>query len=184
MRRRTSLALLLAAVVTAGTAAVPRSAQADTVCPDGQSVLRRRGVRDLLAVYDLARDRLYGHVKATKNRTTFLGSCRYLRSLYPPTVRIAIICDDFSTHLTTTRDCRVGTWAAAANVEIAYTPTCSSWQNWIEAQFTALRYFALAGAGHRNHRAQASMIRRYIIWRSKNAQGKQLRHLVDRMNVA
>jgi hypothetical protein len=61
---------------------------------------------------------------------------------------------------TTKVDSRVGDWAAANNVEIAYTPTNSSWLNRIEAQFTALRYFTLDGTDHRNHRAQASMIRR------------------------
>ena len=45
------------------------------------------------------------------------------RCLYPASVRIAIICDDFSPHLSTHKDCRVGTWAAASNVEIACTPT-------------------------------------------------------------
>jgi len=41
-------------------------------------------------------------------------------------VRIAIICNNFSPHLTTAKDRRVGTWAAANNVEIACTPTNSS----------------------------------------------------------
>jgi hypothetical protein len=54
-------------------------------------------------------------------------------------------------------------WAAASNVEIAYTSTNSSWLNRIEAQLTALRYFALDGTDHASHREQASMIRRYII---------------------
>lgn len=62
---------------------------------------RRQGIRHLLAAYDLAHDRFHGHVKVTRNRTTFLGFCRYLRSLYPPDVRIAIICAAFSPHLTT-----------------------------------------------------------------------------------
>ena len=35
--------------------------------------------------------------------------------------------------------------------------------NRIEAQFTALRYFALDGTDHASHKEQASMIRRYII---------------------
>jgi len=60
-------------------------------------------------------------------------------------VRIAIICDNFSPHLTTRKDKRVGAWAAANNTEIANTPTNASWLNRIEAQFTALRYFALDG---------------------------------------
>ncbi len=61
---------------------------------------------------------------------------------------MAIICDNYSPHLTTRRDARVGTWAKANNVEIAYTPTNSSWLNRIEAQFTALRYFTLDGTDH------------------------------------
>ena len=130
---------------------------------------RTKGVRHLFAAYELGEDKLYGHIKPRKTRTRFLEFCRYLRSLYPPQVRIAIICDNFSPHLTTRKDKRVGVWAAASNVEIAYTPTNASWWNRIEAQFTALRYFALDGTDHASHQEQASMIRRYIIWRNSHA---------------
>jgi transposase len=119
-----------------------------------------------------------------KTRARFLEFCRYLRSLYPPSVRIAIICGNFAPHLTTKKDKRVGTWAAASNTEIAYTPTNSSWLNRIEAQFTALRYFALDGTGHATHEEQASMIRRYIIWRNNHAYDERLRRVVTRVNVA
>ena len=145
---------------------------------------RPHGVRHLLAGYDLSTDRLYGHVKTRKGRTEFLAFCRYLRSLHPPDVRIAIVLDNFSPHLSTRKDRRVGEWAAANNVELAYTPTYSSWLNRIEAQFQALRYFALDGTDHASHREQASMIRRYIIWRNRNAHDRQLRELVKRANVA
>ncbi|WP_218020462.1 IS630 family transposase [Rhodococcus zopfii] len=145
---------------------------------------RPHGVRHLFAAYDLGADKLYGHVKTTKNRTKFLEFCRYLRTLYPAAVRIAIVCDNFSPHLTTKKCRRVIEWAEANNVEIAYTPTNSSWLNRIEAQFTALRYFALDGTDHSSHREQASMIRRYIIWRNKHAQDQRLRDIVNRANVA
>ncbi len=145
---------------------------------------RPNGVRHLLAAYDLSRDRLYGHVKVRKGRTQFLEFCRYLRSLYPPEVRIAIVLDNFSPHLSTKKDHRVGEWAAANNVELAYVPFYASWLNRIEAQFTALRYFALDGTDHPTHRAQASMIRRYIHWRNRNADNQALRELVKRANVA
>jgi transposase len=145
---------------------------------------RPNGVRHLLAAYDLSRDRLYGHVKTRKGRTEFLAFCRYLRSLYPPEVRIAIVLDNFSPHLSTKKDPRVGQWAAANNVELAYVPFYASWLNRIEAQFTALRYFALDGTDHASHQAQASMIRRYIIWRNRHADDKALRELVKRANVA
>jgi hypothetical protein len=84
----------------------------------------------------------------------FLEFCRYLRSLCPPRIRIAIVLDNFSPHLTTKKDSRVGDWASANNVELAYTPTDSSWLNRIEAQFTALRYFTLDGIDHASHKEQ------------------------------
>nr|WP_244405307.1 MULTISPECIES: transposase [Streptomyces] len=126
---------------------------------------RLHGVRHLFAAYELE-------------------FCRYLRSLYPPKIRIAIVLDDFSPHLTTKKDSQVGYWAAAHNVEFAYTPTNSSWLNRIEAQFTALRYFALDGTHHASHKEQGSMICRYIIWRNKHAADERLREVVATANVA
>ena len=159
--------------------------------PDREPRPRRRatynrndGVRHLFAAYDLARDRLFGHVKPYKKRTQFLEFCRYLRTLYPAEVRIAIICDNFSPHLTTKRCRRVADWAEANTVEIACTPTNSSWLNRIEAQFTALRFFALDATDHASHKEQASMIRRYIIWRNRHADDTRLRRIVARANVA
>ncbi|MFI1785141.1 IS630 family transposase [Streptomyces rubiginosohelvolus] len=159
--------------------------------PDREPRRRRRatynrygGVRHLFAALDLAKNKLYGHIKPIKKRTQFLAFCRYLRTLYPPTVRIAIVSDNFSPHLTTKRCQRVGTWVAANNVEMAYTPTNSSWLNRIEAQFTALRYFTLDGTDHSDHKEQGSMIRRYIIWRNRHADDRRLRAVVDRANIA
>jgi transposase len=130
---------------------------------------RPHGVRHLLAGYDLSRDKLYGHVTKRKSRTEFLAFCRYLRSLHPAGIRIAIVLDNFSPHLSTKTDRRVGDWAATNNVELAYVPFYGSWLNRIEAQFTALRYFALDGTDHHSHTEQASMIRRYIAWRNRHA---------------
>jgi transposase len=144
---------------------------------------RPHGVRHLFAGLDLARDRLYGHVTRRKGRTQFLTFCRYLRSLYPPTVRIAIVCDNFSPHLSTRTDSRVGTWAAANNAEIAYTPFYGSWLNRIEPQFTALRYFTLDGTDHATHRDQARMIRRYIAWRNGHTTDPKLRKVIKRAST-
>jgi transposase len=145
---------------------------------------RPHGVRHLLAAYDLSRDRLYGHVKPRKRRGEFLVFLRYLRTLYPHGVRLGIVLDNFSPHLSTTDDPRVGAWAAANNVELAYTPTNASWLNRIEAQFQALRYFTLDGTDHGSHHEQTSMIRRYIAWRNRNAHDRRFREIVDRANVA
>jgi len=62
---------------------------------------RTQGDRRLFGALDMNRDRLYGHGKTTKNRTKFLEFCRYLRSLYPPEVRIAIVMHNYSPHLST-----------------------------------------------------------------------------------
>jgi transposase len=145
---------------------------------------RTKGVRHLLAALDMNRDHLYGHIKKTKNRTEFLAFCRYLRSLYPPEVRIAIVCDNFSPHLSTKRDSRVGDWAKENNVELAYVPTNASFLNRIECHFTALRYFALNGTDHQSHEQQNSMIRRYIAWRNRHADDDVLRSISLRAKVA
>ncbi|WUO09669.1 hypothetical protein OG985_04465 [Streptomyces sp. NBC_00289] len=59
-----------------------------------------------------------------------------------------------------------------------------SWLNRIEAQFTALRYFALDGTDRPTHEAQGSMIRRYIIWRNKHATDKRLNDVATRADAA
>jgi len=153
---------------------------------DPRYAAKKARVEQLYAIADRepGEDKLYGHIKPRKTRARFLEFCRYLRSLYPASVRIAIICDNFSPHLSTRKDRRVGVWATAANVEIAYTPTNSSWLNRIEAQFTALRYFTLDGTDHATHKEQASMIRRYIIWRNNHAYDERLRRIVTKANVA
>lgn len=62
----------------------PAAAKATRKADGGPRRRRRRatynrndGVRHLFAAYDLGADKMYGHVKATKNRTTFLAFCRY-----------------------------------------------------------------------------------------------------------
>ena len=145
---------------------------------------RPHGVRHLLAAYDLSRDKLYGHLKPRKRRGEFLVFLRYLRTLYPPGVRLGLVLDNYSPHLSTRDDPRIGQWAAANNVELAYVPTNASWLNRIEAQFTALRYFTLDGTDHPSHGQQASMIRRYIAWRNRNTRNRRLGKIVNKANVA
>ena len=156
----------------------------DRAVGGGPPTPRPHGVRHLLAAYDLSRDRLYGHIKPRKRRGEFLVFLRYLRTLYPPGIRMGIVLDNFSPHLSTRDDPRVAEWAAANNVELAYTPTNASWLNRIEAQFQALRYFTLDGTDHASHHQQASMIRRYIAWRTRNAHDRRFREIVNRAKVA
>ena len=83
--------------------------------------------------------------------------------------------DNFSPHLTTKTDTRVGDYAAANNIELVYVPFNASWLNRIEAQFTGLRYFALDGTDHPTHAEQGRTIRRYIHWRNHNTHDRRLR---------
>ncbi len=80
---------------------------------------RTGGVRHLFAALELGTDTMYGHIKRRKRRGEFLQFCRYLRSLHPAAVRIAVVCDNYSPHLTTRKDNRAGQRAAASNAEIA-----------------------------------------------------------------
>jgi hypothetical protein len=42
----------------------------------------------------------------------------------------------------------------------------------------------LDGTDHLSHHAQASMIRRYIAWRNRNAHDRRFREIVNRAKVA
>lgn len=75
--------------------------------------------------------------------------------------------DNFLTHKSTNKGQRVGEWAEANNVELAYTPHYASWLNRVEARFQALRYFCVDGADHPSHAEQAAIICRYIRWRNR-----------------
>jgi transposase len=99
-------------------------------------------------------------------------------------VRLGVVLDNFSPHLSTRTDRQVADWAAANNVELAYVPTNASWLNRIEAQFAGLRYFTLEGTDHASHHEQASMIRRYIAWRNQNVYEQRLRQIVNKAKVA
>jgi len=137
-------------------------------------------VRHLLAGYDLSTDRLYGHVKRPRDEPSSWSSAATCAASTRPK------CASPSSWTTSPLTCppktdsRVGEWAEANNVELAYVPTYASWLNRIEAQFTALRYFCIDGTDHDSHRQQASMIRRYIHWRNRNANDRALRELVKR----
>ena len=92
-------------------------------------ISRTAGVRHLFAAYELGEDRMFGHIKPRKTRGRFVEFCRYLRSLYPLAVPIAIICDYYSPHLTTARPPGRRVGDGEQQHEAAYTPTNWSWLN-------------------------------------------------------
>jgi transposase len=74
-----------------------------------------------------------------------------------------VVLDNFSPH----KHAEVTGWAAAHNMELVFLPTHSSWPNWIEPEYAALRYFALNGTDHRTHADQGDAIAAYL--RRRNA---------------
>ncbi|WP_285792334.1 transposase, partial [Micromonospora sp. NBRC 101691] len=76
----------------------------------------------------------------------FLGFLKTLRRRWP-TEELYLICDNFSPH----KHPEVRAWCATNRVDLVFLPTYASWLNWIEAEFAAVRYFALNGTDHRTH---------------------------------
>jgi len=149
------------------------------ICMDEYGPLYVAGkVQHLFAAYDIARDRLYGHLKTRKRRSEVLSFLRHLRSLYSHQRRIAIILDNTSTHVSTATNASVGLWAATENVELAYTPAHTSWLNRVEAELIALRYLALDVCS-----VDAATVRRYIRWRNQNGSDSRLQEILSRLVV-
>jgi hypothetical protein len=52
---------------------------------------------------------------------------------------------------------------------LVFTPSNASWLNWIECEFTALRYFTLDGSDYPSHTAQETAIAGYVRWANRRA---------------
>jgi transposase len=137
---------------------------------------RPHGVRHLLCSLDVGSDLLTGEVAEHKTRVEFITLCNTVRARYPAETRLAFVLDNFSPH----KGEQMRSWAAANNVELAYTPHYASWLNRIEPQFKGLRYFCLAGTDHPDHDTQTQLIAGYIHWRNDHRDDPKLRHLTRR----
>ncbi|MGW4094058.1 IS630 family transposase [Nocardia sp. NPDC004750] len=129
---------------------------------------RTQGVRHLLGALDLATGKLHYRIRDRKRWQAFLSLLKSLRARWPGE-RLYVILDNFSPH----KRAEVRAWAAANDVELVFLPTYSSWLNWIEAEFAALRYFALNGTDHRSHDEQDAAIGAYIRWYNQHARPKR-----------
>jgi hypothetical protein len=107
---------------------------------------RTGGVRHMLAALDLATGKMYYRIRDRKRWREFLHLLQTLRRRWPDG-RLYIIVDNFSPHLRS----EVTAWCTDNNVELVFLPTYASWLNWIEAEFAALRHFALNGTDHQSH---------------------------------
>jgi transposase len=128
---------------------------------------RNDGVLHMLAAPDLATGRISYRIRSRKRRQEFLAFLKSLRTRWPDE-KLYVVCDNFSPH----RHADVRAWCADNQVELVFVPTYSSWLNWIESEFAALRYFALNGTDHRSHAEQNAAIGAYIRWRNARAEPK------------
>jgi transposase len=116
----------------------------------------------MLAAYDPATGRLYGHIRATKTWREVRELLRSLRARFRE--HLVVVLDNFSPH----HKCELGEWAQAHDIELVYLPTYASWLNLIECQFQALRRFALNGTDYPSHAEQDRAIRAYLRWHNRN----------------
>ncbi|WP_245614186.1 IS630 family transposase [Actinokineospora inagensis] len=142
-------------------------------CPRGKPARLRAtfnrsdGVMHMIAALDLATGKLHYRIRARKRHRELLDLLQSLRNRWPDQ-RLHLVMDNFSPH----RHPKVRDWAAANNVELVFLPTYSSWLNWIETEFAALRYFALNGTDHRSHEQQNQALAAHIRWRNTHSQPK------------
>jgi len=137
----------------------------------------------MFAADDMRTDKLYGHIKPRKRRGEFLAFLRYVRSMHPQDKRLAIILDNFSPHLTTKTDTRVGDYAAAQH----RARLCPVQRELAVPDRAAVHLPAplrTDGTDRASHREQGPAIRRYIAWRNRNPHDRALCRLVDRAKVA
>jgi transposase len=97
----------------------------------------------MLAALDLTTEKIHYRIRRRKRHREFLDLLKPLRVRWPDQ-RLYLVMDNCSPH----RHPDVRDWAADHDVELVFLPTYSGWLNWIEAEFAALRYFALNGIDH------------------------------------
>ncbi len=117
---------------------------------------RTAGVRHMFAALDLASGQMFYRFRDRKRWPEFLGFLRQARGPGSPPAG----CTWSATTSPRTATPEVRAWCAAHDVELVFTPTYASWLNWIEAEFTALRYFTLDGSDYPSHTAQERRDRR------------------------
>lgn len=122
---------------------------------------RTQGVRYFLGVYDLEQDTLSGYFVKRKNRKTFLGFLRWIRSRYPRGT-LHIVLDNITYHSRP----EILAYARANRIRFYWTPKYASWLNRIECQFTSMRKFTLDNTDYDSHEDMQAAMRDYLAWRN------------------
>lgn len=129
---------------------------------------RTAGIRHMFAALDLASGQMFYRFRDRKRWREFLGFCKQLRARFP-TGKLYLISDNYGPH----KKAQVQAWCQSHGIELVFTPTNASWLNWIECEFTALRYFTLDGSDYPSHVAQETAIAGYIRWHNRHTKPKR-----------
>lgn len=105
-----------------------------------------------------------------KRRWEFLQLLARVRKQYPINIKLFLVMDNFSPHLTS----EVDEWLLKNNSERVLTPTNASWMNRIECHFAPLKKFAIANSNPKNHSELRKSIQDYINWRNKHPKKKKI----------
>jgi transposase len=130
---------------------------------------RSKGIRHLLAFYDVHEDILWGYIRQRKRSTEFKNVLKWMRKRYPRNEKIYLILDNFSPH----RCEDVFELADENNVELVFTPTNASWLNRIECQFTELKKFVFDDSYYQEHPEVALAIKKFLNYRNKRNQKRK-----------
>lgn len=122
---------------------------------------RTQGVRYFMGVYDLERDRLMGYFVKRKNRRTFLGFLRWIRSVFSKGT-LHIVLDNITYHSRP----EILVYAKENRIKFYWTPKNASWLNRIECQFTSMKTFTLDNTDYPGHKEMQTAIFGYLAWRN------------------
>ena len=104
---------------------------------------RRLGTVSLLASIDLITGHVHGQVQPRHRSKEFIEHLRYLDSFYAKDMKIKIILDNHSAHVS--KETRQYLKTAANRFEFIFTPTHGSWLNLIETFFSKMSRAFLRG---------------------------------------
>jgi transposase len=114
----------------------------------------------MFGALDLTSGQLFYRFRDRKRWQEFLAFLKQLRTRFPAG-RLYLVCDNYGSH----QKAEVRAWCADHDVELVFTPSNASWLNWIECEFTALRYFTLDGSDYPSHARATPRRSRYALYR-------------------
>ena len=121
---------------------------------------KRYGTLSLLASIDLLTGRVYGKVYERHRSREFVEYLRYIDSLYPKQIKIKIVLDNHSSHIS--KETKAYLKTMPNRFEFIFTPTHGSWLNLIEVFFSKMARSFLRGIRVASKNELKSRIVKYL----------------------